>query len=455
MQLEYTSFWIPSSANPAKHGTASLTINVLPRDTDAAQLRARIEQLHLQHQLWGGAVAIQAPNQRELVRCKYCQQLGHFGDGCPRYAGFAVRLLFKQPLPFAAMRALQPQLGARDGYLGASTDEHAPHRKVSLLFNGDSDDDATLQPVLVKMTAVLPALIDKLHEAPSVVNPKDRLRECSKCNSRSRAHICPFEDRRPPPRAVQANAAPPAAGAASGLGAGLPSRPPARMQTAPDSMCKSWRQSKTCPRMAQGRACSFQHPTDHQPPPLQPCYELRDHGRCNRVACRFAHSPTQPAAQPAIGQQPAAPESKQAEEDGSGAAPPTRAAPPAAAAAAAADDARLQRRPSASSKKRSLAEAQQTPAAAAASLAHSNSWSALVENADEDEVRANEERAATYGRPPTRGRPASPPPRAAPVSSLAALASPAKRQALATRSASTGGGAPAKATSVSPSSRRR
>ena len=60
-------------------------------------------------------------------------------------------------------------------------------------------------------------------------------------------------------------------------------------------MCKSWRQSKTCPRLTQGRPCSFQHPNEHQAPPPQLCYEFRDYGRCNRTPCRFAHPTLLPA----------------------------------------------------------------------------------------------------------------------------------------------------------------
>jgi hypothetical protein len=72
-----------------------------------------------------------APNQPELSRCSQCDQLGHASPACPLYAGLATRFLFKQPIPFSAMRQMQQQLNARMGYLGSSMAESAPHSSQS------------------------------------------------------------------------------------------------------------------------------------------------------------------------------------------------------------------------------------------------------------------------------------------------------------------------------------
>jgi hypothetical protein len=453
MKLEHTSFWIPNSANPARRGTSSLTINVLPRETDAARLRALIDGLHLQHRLWGGVVSIEAPNQRALSRCRLCAQLGHLYDGCPRYAGFALRLLFKQPLPIATLRDLVQRLGARDGYLGASVDELQPHRKVSLLFDGDGDDEATLRPVLERLLPLLPELSGKLHAEPTVVNPKNRQRECAQCNSPTRAHECPFGDgappRRPQPAPAPHNELQPVGAlvGAAALGAGRPARPAA--PTAPaDNMCRSWRQRKQCPRKASGRACAFEHPEAHVPQ-RPPCFAFQGTGFCNRGdQCPFEHRPRPPLQLPQPQSQPqaaAAPLPQQA------AAPQSAGVaqrPPAAAGGSA-------QRPQASSasKKKGVRPRDPPQSSAAAAAAASPgpappppdpSWASQVENATEEEVKENEARAAAHGGG-RRKRPSSPA-GVAPPSSLEGLGSPSKAKRQATsqslnRSSSTGGNA--------------
>jgi hypothetical protein len=362
------------------------------------------------------------------------------------------------------MRELIERLDARDGYLGASTDELAPHRKVPLLFDGDGEDEAALRPVLAKLVPLLPSLQDKLHTDPSVVNPKNRLRECVKCNSHSRAHECPFEDSAAPRRPAPPYQQLPAGMLAAGLGAGRQPRsmPSAAIQS--DKMCRSWRHQKKCPRLDAGRPCQFEHPPDHLPQ-RQTCFAFRDYGRCNRGdQCSFAHASPQPAPP----EQPQQPATRQA-----AAAPPANAAPahaerkedeaaPTASADGQASAAKAKKPPGRPRKRAheensaepaAAAAAAGAPASSAASLSDANSWSALADNATEEELKDNEERAAKHGRQPRSRSPAP----SLPVSSLGSLGSPAsatKRQALSrTLSASNTGGGAAATQNVSPSRR--
>ena len=161
---------------------------VLPRAIGSADLRATVERLNAaRHTLWGGVVHVQAPNTPSLARCRECSNLGHASAACPRYAGVALRLLFKDPVPFAMLLALREQTGARaESYLGHDA-LVLPHRKMTLLFDVDSEAD-----VVARLQPVMEAYGRLMREAPRVVDVQNRLKECSECGASSKIHECPF-----------------------------------------------------------------------------------------------------------------------------------------------------------------------------------------------------------------------------------------------------------------------
>ena len=144
---------------------------------------------------------VHAPNSPSLARCRNCNQLGHPADACPQYSGLAVRLLFKEPLSFAAMLRLVETTGARRGYLGHSVELTTQHRKVTLLFDGSADaDEATLERIASMLAQFEHQFSGLLHGSVGFVDPSHRLKECKHCNAlQSAVHSCPFPDatRRP------------------------------------------------------------------------------------------------------------------------------------------------------------------------------------------------------------------------------------------------------------------
>ena len=117
MKLHETCSWHPSSHLPFRSGVQTIVLNVLPRHASMTDLAATIERVHEKHELWGGRVRVHAPNTPSLTRCRDCAQLGHATNDCPRYAGVAWRLLFKEPQSYASMLALRDALQASNGYL--------------------------------------------------------------------------------------------------------------------------------------------------------------------------------------------------------------------------------------------------------------------------------------------------------------------------------------------------
>ena len=286
-----------------------------------------------------------------------------------------------------------------------------------------------------------------LHEPPTHVQTRDRLRECRECNSLDRAHVCPY----PQPLALRPGAqkqraagalqqprpaarAPPVSGAApaGAAAAGPPCRARASASPAAGSrpsastpgMCHSWRKTKTCPRMQRGERCPHTHPTDHV---RWHCFEFAQKGFCSRRgACSYPHiagdqlQQQQQQQRPAVAPPVAPPSAAQQQADGasamelsddSGAPAPTTSTAGAAAAPAPA---------AATSSAPATASAQSR--AAAPSMSTSNSFAALQDH-DVDKVASKLPPAApaTPQRSSSRATTAAP---AAPPSSLSALASP-------------------------------
>ena len=193
MQLVSTSHWHPTSSDPTRNGMARIVINVLPRHCSHAELATTVTRLHGQYRLWGGTIHVQAPNTPSLTRCRGCHELGHVQEQCPQYSGLGFRLLFKKPVSHLAMQQIRTRLLARAAYLGSGCDQFAPHRKLTLLFDGDESDPSTIEPILQRMHALIDEVRSALHESPCMVRPRDRQRECKHCNSILREHSCPFD----------------------------------------------------------------------------------------------------------------------------------------------------------------------------------------------------------------------------------------------------------------------
>ena len=446
MQLQETCTWHPSSHQPSRNGVQIIKLNVLTRLASLADLAATIERVHGKHELWGGAVRVHAPNTPSLTRCRDCAQLGHEVNACPRYAGVAWRLMFKEPQSVASMLGLRKLLAADEGYIGHAAGQCVPHRKVTLLFRIDPRDDAAVQQLVQRLVQFTAESGRMLHEPPTHVQTRDRLRECRECNSLDRAHVCPY----PQPLALRPGAqkqraagalqqprpaarAPPVSGAApaGAAAAGPPCRARASASPAAGSrpsastpgMCHSWRKTKTCPRMQRGERCPHTHPTDHV---RWHCFEFAQKGFCSRRgACSYPHiagdqlqqqqqqrpAVAPPVAPPSAAQQQADGASAMELSDDSGAPAPTTSTAGAAAAPAPA---------AATSSAPATAAAQSR--AAAPSMSTSNSFAALQEH-DVDRVASKLPPAApaTPQRSSSRATTAAP---AAPPSSLSALASP-------------------------------
>ncbi|HSW25465.1 MAG TPA: hypothetical protein VLJ62_22085, partial [Burkholderiaceae bacterium] len=303
MQLDDASYLFSNSHHPSKVGFSRIVFNVLPRQASLAEMTAIVQRTHNAHSLCGGLVGVHAPNEPTLKRCPDCNELGHITRTCPRYAGVAIRLLFKQPVPFAFKEQLQLQLGARSSYLAHGIGEQRPHRKVTLLFDADAADAQQAPSLAERIITFMLGHAHLLHEPPREVNVADRQHECKECGflkpKSQPAHACHFASsvilpRGPqqPPRRMQPAAAAAAAAAAAPRVGG-------------DKMCYSWRSSKVCQRMKRGDFCGFQHPADHVVQP-QICREFNTLLGCNRNKCKFPHvrqgeaAPSPAAAPPAV-----------------------------------------------------------------------------------------------------------------------------------------------------------
>ena len=464
MQLHETCSWHPSSHLPSRHGVQSITLNVLPRHASLAALAATIERVHGKHELWGGVVRVHAPNTPSLTRCRDCAQLGHAVNACPRYAGVAWRLLFKQPQSYASMQGLCALLQASDGYVGHAAGLYIPHRKVTLLFRIDPTDDAAVQQMVNGCCSSL--------RSPAACSTSRRLpcRRGTACASAASATASTTRTPAPSRRRSRLPCAPGRSSSSSSAAASTcgtarvecssgwrccrrPAVPSARLgfggcssaaarppPPAKPGMCKSWHKTKSCPRMQSGQRCGHAHPADHQPPH---CFEFAKSGSCSRRDnCRFPHIAAaalqlqqQPAPAPAPAAAPPAPV-PQPQADGAadmemsmGDGAPAPVAPVAAVAATVAAAATRQSGPPAPAAAPSRAGSATSAAAAAApptraptSMAHtSNPFAALQ---DDGAVAPKPPAAAPATPKRSSSRVAAAATAVAPPSSLSALTSP-------------------------------
>ena len=314
MQLDYTTWWPASSMTQHSRSGASNSSNaplsrivllVLPRSI--LTLTADIDRLHGRFSLWGGKLRVQGVNQPQLRRCTQCDELGHESAKCNKYAGLALRLLFKQPLPFAAMRNIQQTSQAKLAFLGSAIEEMQPSRRLTLLFDAQQSDEVKMEEILSRLAPIVSDLASELHQAPDVVNVQHRLRECRECGwmpqigQSASTHVCPFSMQHGPLplQRSQRTGATSFAAAAQQSSSRDRSTAAGAASTSSDrdrGMCMSWRRYKSCPRLEQQRPCSFLHPEDFQRT-SQVCFDWQRTGKCGRgIVCRWAHSHTNPAA---------------------------------------------------------------------------------------------------------------------------------------------------------------
>lgn len=312
MQLDYTAWWPASSMAVHNRGNANnnnnnneppsrITLLVLPRSI--LTLSADIERLHGRFSLWGGKVRVQGVNQPSLRRCTQCDEIGHDSSKCAKYSGLALRLLFKQPLPFAAMLSIRQTAQAKLAFLGSSVDEMQPSRRLTLLFDAQADDLTKMEEILARLAPVISDLGSDLQQAPDVVNVQHRHRECRECGwlppsgQPASSHVCPFSMQHGPlPFRSQRPAAAITAPAAAQQSSSRERASVARDSSAsPDTagVCKSWRRNKTCPRLDKQQRCEFQHPAHSEPANV--CFEWQRTGVCSRgLVCRFSASHNKP-----------------------------------------------------------------------------------------------------------------------------------------------------------------
>jgi hypothetical protein len=302
----------------AKPQPGRLVVNLIPRTNSEEEIKSITARLEKHGCLFSAAVQVHAPHMPSLSRCSECQQLGHEGATCPSYQGAAMRLLFMQPQPLAKMHALRKLVGARGAYLGSGILDTAPHRKITLLFDGEQHrDEQQLAKFSLALSTVL-SEFDRTHalkETFRSVNVQHRLTECASCgfvgssiNVRHRGcivrvveHSCPFPDpamqfhlsvrgkgvgqQNQPPSRPQQQPRPPIEGA--GKGRPVPSGGAARPSQPNDGMCNSWRYNKVCPHLPR---CPFKHPANHVPA-IKHCFDHLSAAGCKRAPgrCVFPH----------------------------------------------------------------------------------------------------------------------------------------------------------------------
>jgi hypothetical protein len=170
-----------------------------------------------------------------------------------------------------------------------------------------------------------------LQEEPRVVRPADRKRECRECGSLARPHQCPFTDRaagtvarlrlqpaasrsvthhREADESLPSPSAAPRPPPPARSSPALRLTPPSLSASFSDSnMCKSWRRTKTCPRLDKGKPCGYTHPADLTLTTKQ-CNAFRDTGFCAQgELCRYPHlmpASSSPAPAPASSPTPPA-----------------------------------------------------------------------------------------------------------------------------------------------------
>ena len=296
--LEHTAVWFPNKQSlsapfPARGGrdqSARINVYLLPRNI--LTIAADMARMHRQVELLGSKLVIDAPNNPALSRCRQCDKLGHRDTECPEYSGLGVRLLFKDKVPFATLLKLIDLSRARVGYLGSDVNDCTPSHRVTLLFDLVSEQDqAGLDRMVDQVAPVVSAYRALLHCEPDLVRPKDRRNECPSCGSLTRAHACPFVvgQQHQTGRRLGLSSLGASSSAASAQRSGAQ---PAR---ASDTMCKSWRLRKQCPRLEKHQHCAFEHPESHAAQP-QICFDFANTGHCHRgTTCSYEHTRRQHA----------------------------------------------------------------------------------------------------------------------------------------------------------------
>ena len=285
-KITFTTVWI-SQHRPAfdpafrRPGPPALTVNILPRLIRESAIRNVIEKLHMIAEIGGGKCRLHAPNTPALVRCQQCESLGHSSATCSMYEGRAIRLLMKTPVAIVWAKKLATEVQARAVYLGSDIHEILPSRRVTLLFDMTEE-----QHIATRLEPFITLMRDKglLMNAPHTVSVKSRSSECRECGSVIKPHICPFvsnTDFRV---------------GGSSVGSGRINGPDAAIAEIHklDSMCRSWKTKKSCPRKDKNQPCKFEHPADHIPPG---CFDFARNGSCSRdAACPYSHTAPSAAA---------------------------------------------------------------------------------------------------------------------------------------------------------------
>ena len=277
MKLDYTCHWFPGSHS--RELPAKVTLHVLPRLVSPADLAATVARLRgLKATLWGHEVEVHAPNTPALARCRDCGELGHGGQTCPTYSGTALRLLFKTPAPFTMLEHLQEMTKARLAFLGHSFGLFQPHRKVTLMFDVDGSDAEAVQVLTRQVGEALQLLMDMLQEAPRLVHPRDRLRECRECGALAQ-HACPFLSERSKPQGRKPSQAGQRSDRVPSPNKGNQAGPAPAAPAAPLAACRKFRRDGVCPN---GDKCKYLHVQQH-------CFDFAN-GFCRRGnGCKFPH----------------------------------------------------------------------------------------------------------------------------------------------------------------------
>ena len=313
MKLEVTAFW--SKMTPEKNMNKKsnelshmVTISVLPRHIQHSDLSSMMERLHMKYKFWGGPIRVTIPNIPQLSRCTQCDTLGHETNKCTLYQGLAIRLLMKEPVSFQAMTQLVSLAKCRIGYLGSGIGESKPSRRVTLLFDITlssssslissstiaSDSSIELQTIFTNMEQILLNYRELFHSPPSIVETRNRYRECKECGSMENEHQCTFNTNNYKfgqyhnNQSTSSSAS--ASASASSSSSSSTSLGASSSNQRSDDMCRSWRFHKKCSRKI---TCPYKHPEDHIVTSvweMKLCHSFRDHGHCPRgTTCKFAH----------------------------------------------------------------------------------------------------------------------------------------------------------------------
>lgn len=273
--------------------------SLLPRDITSAHMITIIDQLHGSSAVGGHTIRAHGPNQALTNRCNQCERIGHYSKDCQRYEGIAIRLCFKDPIPYKLLCDLITTTSARDGFLGSSIDERRPSRRVTFLFDSEKAEEnrgPRINVIGVAMSLCFPSIQSLLAPhapEPKVINVKDRTTECRECGSTLSAHECPFSSTFHRSVANTLGLSGSNSNSNSNIDNSIDNSRGSQQQPSLDKICHSWRSKKICPRLQKGQRCTWNHPPSHVPDDT--CHQFRVVGRCRRGdTCRFGHPSSQP-----------------------------------------------------------------------------------------------------------------------------------------------------------------